>query len=348
MRIVIAPADRHNERQRKTEEKTMQGLKAGAGKCKIAFRPEILPTSKRENYTKILDLPSARILILEQEERYVFAVYELANMDREVNGQILELIKKEAGVALDHIFFHMNHVHSTPHGWGPFDKKNPAPGEAEKMEPFYRAIIDATECALKQALDGMRPVQVGTGKGICRSCIVNRNVPTKDGWWIGAGEDGPVDDGIDILRFDDEEGQTVALLYVYNVVPSIYDYSTRDFEEGLERWVSADLAGYANAFIEEEFSGAVAMYLTGAAGDVWPSFSAMYTVVGRGGSIREKDMGDRRWRSPKCRATVSDSRWSWRRMPSHVRNWMRRWISDLPRLNWKEKTKTEIRRKCMQ
>lgn len=160
------------------------------------------------------------------------------------------------------------------------------------MEPFYQAILDATETALDQALAGLRPVKVGTGKGVCRSCIVNRNVHTKDGWWIGAGEEGPVDDGIDILRLDDFEGNTVALLYVYNVVPSIYDYSTRDFEPGLERFVSADLAGYANAFIEEEFPGAVAMYLTGAAGDVWPSFSAMYTLVGRGGRFREKDRGE--------------------------------------------------------
>lgn len=268
-------------------------LKVGAGRSEIRFTPEILPHSKRETYTRILDNPSIRIVIIEQSERYALVASELANMDRQVQKQILEMVQTKGQIQEDHIFFHMNHVHSTPHGWGPFDRENMLEEERRKMDPFYGALVCAAEDALSQAINGLREARVGTGNGICRSCVVNRNVNTCDGWWLGSGEDGTRDDSVGIVRFDDLQGQTIAILYVYNLVPSIFDYSTRDFEPGLERTVSADLAGYASAYIEDEFPGAVAVYCTGAAGDTWPSFSAMYNLVGRGGKLRTKDLGDR-------------------------------------------------------
>lgn len=263
----------------------------GAGKGEINFTPEILPHTDRETYTRILDKPCIRMVIMQQCERYVFVAAELANMDRDVQREILQLIEEKAGVDAEHIFFHMNHVHSTPHGWAPFERDRMSDEEKAKVQPFYSTIRNAAELALDAALASMREAVVGTGRGVCSSCIVNRNVNTAEGWWLGSGEDGVKDESVGIIRFDDLRGQTIAILYIYNVVPSIFDYSTRDFEPGLERTVSADLAGYASACIEDEFPGAVAIYCTGAAGDVWPSFSAMYNVVGRGGKLRTKDVG---------------------------------------------------------
>lgn len=265
----------------------------GAGKGEINFTPEILPHTGRETYTRVLDKPCIRIVIMQQAERYAFVAAELANMDREVQHAILKMIEEKGGVSSEHIFFHMNHVHSTPHGWAPFERDRMSDEEKAKVAPFYGAITGAAETALNKALESLREARVGTGSGVCASCIVNRNVNTAEGWWLGSGEDGVKDDSVGIIRFDDLNGETIAILYVYNVVPSIFDYSTRDFEPGLERTVSADLAGYASAYIEEEFPGAVAVYCTGAAGDIWPSFSAMYNVIGRGGKLRTKDIGDK-------------------------------------------------------
>lgn len=268
-------------------------LKAGAGKGKINFTPEMMPDSKREKYTTILDNPSIRVILIENGERFAFVTAEVANMDRDVQMQVLSAIQEKAEVPLEHIFFHLNHVHSTPHGWSPWDRKNMSETERAKVEPFYNAILTAANEALEGAIATLREAVIGTGTGICRSCILNRNVDTAEGRWLGFGEDGPRDDSIPIVRFDDLEGNTIAIIFTYNVVPSIFDYSTRDFEEGLERPVSADIAGWSAAYVEEEFPGAVGMYCTGAAGDTWPSFTAMYNLVGRGGKIRMKDLGER-------------------------------------------------------
>jgi len=225
-------------------------LKAGAGRGIIHFTPDIMPCSKRETYDRILDEPCIRIVLFDSGERFAFVAAELANMDMEVQASILDLIQKKGGVPADHIFFHLNHVHSTPHGWPPFGRDKLPREELKKIAPFYAAITDAAEDALSQALAGMREAVVGVGHGECRSCVVNRNVLTDEGWWLGSGESGPRDASIGILRLDDLQGQTIAILYVYNLVPSIFDYSTRDFEEGLTRTVSADIAGYASAYIE--------------------------------------------------------------------------------------------------
>ena len=273
-------------------ETQKQPLRVGAGRGVIRFTPDILPHSKRETYTRVLDQPCVRIVLLDSEERYLLIASELANMDREVQSAIIQMLMNQAETPEDHIIFHLNHVHSTPHGWGPFDKEDMPDSEREKMEPFYQAILNAAQEALSGALRTLRPAQAGVGHGICGSTIVNRNVRTKDGWWLGADEAGEKDETIGIVRFDDLEDNTIAILYIYNVVPSIFDYSTRDFEPGLERTVSADLAGYASAYVEAEFPGAVAVYLTGAAGDVWPSYSAMYNLVGRNGTLRTMDLGD--------------------------------------------------------
>lgn len=267
-------------------------LRVGAGRGEIQFRTEILPHSKRETYTRVLDDPCIRIVIIDSEERYLLFFAELANMDQEVRSEIMNLLTEKGEISEDHIFFHLNHVHSTPHGWGPFDMENMSDFEKKKMEPFYAAVKNAAEEALMQALQSLRPAVVGTGHGVCASAIVNRNVRTNEGWWLGSGESGEKDDSIGIIRFDDKEGKTIAILFVYNVVPSVLDYSTRDFEEGLERTVSADLAGYSSAYVEREFPGAVAAYLTGAAGDVWPAYCAMYNQIGRGGKLQTIDLGE--------------------------------------------------------
>lgn len=267
-------------------------LKAGAGRCEIAWEPEILPRSKRETYTRILDRPCIRIIVLDSEERFLIVAAELANMDRKVQKDIICMLEEKASVKEDHIFFHLNHVHSTPHGWGPFDMEDLDEKEKAKMAPFYNALYRAAEEALIKALNTLRPARVGTGKGICGSAIVNRNVQTDQGWWLGSNEAGEKDDTVGIIRLDDMHGDTIAILFVYYVVPSVLDYSTRDFEPGLERVLSADLAGYSSAFVEAEYPGAVAAYLTGAAGDVWPSYCAMYQLVGRGGKLRTVDLGD--------------------------------------------------------
>lgn len=268
-------------------------LKAGAGRGVIRFTPDILPRSKRETYTRILDDPCIRIVLLETEARFAFVAVELANIDMDIQAMILDLIQTKGGVPADQIFFHLNHVHSTPHGWPPFGRDKLPEDEFKKIKPFCAAITNAAEEALSQALTGLREAVIGIGHGMCRSCVVNRNVLTDEGWWLGSGESGPRDESIGILRLDDLQGQTIAILYIYNLVPSIFDYSTRDFEAGLTRTVSADIAGAASAYIEAEFPGAVAVYCTGAAGDTWPAFTAMYNLVGRGGRLRTKDLGDR-------------------------------------------------------
>jgi hypothetical protein len=132
----------------------------------------------------------------------------------------------------------------------------------------------------------MKDALVGCATGFC-DVNVNRDIDTDEGWWLGSSESGPSDKTVTVLRFETPQGEAIALLFSYAVQSSVMDGS--QLSAG-GRLVSADLAGAAARFLEQEYGGAVtALFSAGAAGDQAPALKARVQYTGKGGHIRVDD-----------------------------------------------------------
>lgn len=260
-----------------------QNLYVGAGKGAIRFPEEMFPTC--EGYNKIHDDPHARIIFMRiGEDLYAFAHLELNNIFETGTARMLEVIRQETGVPVDHVFFHCLHVLETPHPEPPM-KKGPEADRFNKL--FFDAVERALREACRQAADSVRPARVGADYALCATCNTNRNVLTESGWWLGSGEAELSDKSVAVVRFEALDGGPIAIVFVYNSQSSVMDQSLG--ADG-SRYVTADLAGASAAFVESQFEGCIAVYCTGAGGDGCPSFQAKRNVLGAGGRLWSVDL----------------------------------------------------------
>jgi hypothetical protein len=271
-------------------------LSAGAGKAYIDFPKEAFPTA-REDYVGVHDMPHVRVLILENQTRYVVLNIEIVNVFPDTREKIVNIIKEETGVEEEHIWYHNCHVLSTPHAWkltvGEPRDGRPAfvrtPQQQQSVEAVSAAICEAVRTAAKNANADMKPAKLGQGEAKCYG-NVNRNLETEEGWWVSTNDEGPVDHKIPILRIDDEKNEPIAVLFGFHAQPAVLDMV---FLEGGGRLVSADIAGYSTEFIEQEYPGCVAMYFTGAGGDGAPYFRGEYFLRGRNGRRIDKHLHEK-------------------------------------------------------
>jgi hypothetical protein len=149
-------------------------LSAGAGKAYIDFPKEAFPTA-REDYVGVHDMPHVRVLILENQTRYVVLNIEIVNVFPDTREKIVNIIKEETGVEEEHIWYHNCHVLSTPHAWkltvGEPRDGRPAfvrtPQQQQSVEAVSAAICEAVRTAAKNANADMKPAKLGQGEAKC-------------------------------------------------------------------------------------------------------------------------------------------------------------------------------------
>jgi hypothetical protein len=110
-----------------------------------------------------------------------------------------------------------------------------------------RRLVEVTEAARSN----LRAVRLSAGRGYFAEGVRNRRVP-----------DGVMDPELGVLRIQDERGQMMAVLLNYACHPTSVHYDNR--------LISADYPGYVMEAVQRE-TGAVALFATGAVGDVGPS-----------------------------------------------------------------------------
>ncbi|MBX7257610.1 MAG: hypothetical protein K1Y02_14715 [Candidatus Hydrogenedentes bacterium] len=135
-------------------------------------------------------------------------------------------------------------------------------------------VADRAFQAVKEASQNLVPVKIGAGSGHEDRIMENRRLRLKNGkeadvrhaYSMPPDDEvaaiGPVDPEIGVLRFDKEDGTTLAAVYNFACHPIIGVPSHGN---------TADLTGFASSVIEENLSpGTVALFLQGCAGDINP------------------------------------------------------------------------------
>lgn len=263
---------------------------AGAGKCEIEYPLDLFPFRDGPDlWTGIHDNPCVRAVQLECGAQMVLISLEVVLLDQEMEGQIKSSAAQLTGISEDNIWLIATHTVSTPHF---FVREHNSAEENSLACRMRENIVKAAILAVRQANDRMQEATVGFGCGTCRANI-NRVIETKDGWWLGSGEEWPADHSVPVVRIDSKNQETIAILYNYNCELAVMDKSI--MSDG-GRHVTADLAGEASRFIEREYNGeTVALFLPGVSSDQGPAYKAVRTVRGRKGNYRTVDIKEYGW-----------------------------------------------------
>ena len=266
-------------------------LKVGAGEAPIGYAPEMFPTGGMENYTGVHDYPYVHAVLIEHEgQRYAILCMDLVVIPEA--GKIRTFAAAELGVEPENLILLNPHVLTTPHS---ILMGRPGtvftPEQYKKQELMDKANAEAITKAAADAKATLHPAKFGYKNGYTLF-NVNRVVETATGWSQGTCDEGDTDHSMPVFRFDDLDGNTIAIFYIVNCAAGMLEFTKSD-DGG--RLVSNDIAGASADFVRKEFPGATVFYLAGATGDQWQALRGKFGVVGRGGAYREIDLGDKGW-----------------------------------------------------
>lgn len=262
----------------------MRTYTAGAGKAEIRLPQGFLPA---EGFGVQVDALYARALWLESGQSALLVSLELTSLPDAEGEALAALLAEEAGIPRTQLWLCVTHTFSAPHLMPEALLQSEA--EREKREALRRAIAEAALVAAAQAKREKREAMLRLGRAFC-DVNVNRDVETPEGWWLGSNGAGPSDKAVTALCFNALDGTPIATLFHYAVQSSILDGAVLE-ENG--KAVSADLAGRASAYVEQQ-RGGIACFLMGAAGDQAPRKKARIDAedVGSQGLSYVEELGD--------------------------------------------------------
>lgn len=267
-------------------------LFAGAGCGTIHFPDALFPM---EGFCGIHDAPKARVLALACGEKAALVSLELVMLPPELVELVKTIVADHTGTKKENIWVHTTHAITTPHaphapiGMGGVKLELSQEDKKDldvKIQLYTDALQAAVTEAAKAAAEAFQPAALGIGRAESHISI-NRDVQTPCGWWIGQNPQGKTDPNFDLLRFDGEDGKTVAAVITGGLKPCAIDNS--QMAEG-KRLVSSDVPGLACRLIEAQIQ-APCLFFMGAAGDQVPKEQALLDEVLPDGRVKTIDLG---------------------------------------------------------
>ena len=271
-------------------------MKIGAGNATINFESELLNI---EGFKGIHDLPKLSVLVLEQNDvKFVIVSVEIVMIWDDFVKRIRNAVANVVDTPLENVWIHMTHAITTPHapggpmiGLGGEEKKlskeeqEKRDNEMSKRKLYEDAIFFALIDALKSAYN-LKEAKMLVGTSKC-SVVKNRDIFTKNGWWIGSGGNGEVNDEMTVISFKDSVGNYLCHIVCFDMKPCVIDNSEMDTGN---RLISADAPGMMCRKLEEKYCCPV-LYITGAAGDIVPEKTAWFDTINSSGEIETVDLG---------------------------------------------------------
>jgi len=207
----------------------------------------------------------AKALALEDARgnRAVIVTTDLIGLPMELTDLVAARAVEKYKLDRASLVFNASHTHT-----GPVVRGNLS--VMESQQPPHREALAAYRQTLQQklldvigaALADLAPAELAFAHGEARFGV-NRRQFTPAGVVIGVNPDGPVDPRVPVLRVTSPSGKVRALLFGYACHNTTL---TAEFYQ-----LSGDYAGFAQAELEKEFPGAVALFVQLCGGDQNPN-----------------------------------------------------------------------------
>lgn len=213
----------------------------------------------------VLDELEINALALEAgEKRAILMAIDSCSIATYVLNEYRDLIANTTGLPREAIYIHTTHSHTTPYA----DPKHPRlPKGTEGLVEEYKSFLAHrfTDVA-KMALNDLKNAKMGIGVGCAPNVAFVRRYRMKDGSIkTNPGVHNPdivapvgeVDERVNVIRFDREDGDSIALLNVGNHPDTVGGCK-----------ISADWPGFARRSLEKAIDGVKCIFFNGAQGDV--------------------------------------------------------------------------------
>lgn len=196
-----------------------------------------------------------------QGGRFVFVTLDLVGIERSMRQSLERRLAESYQLRPEQFVLTASHTHCGPELRAYKVPPGKSESEAAARIPAYTAALEKKLHALVgAALHELAPARVAYAHARA-GFAMNRRRPNKNGGFTNAPyPDGPVDHEVPVLRVEGTDGRLRAVLFGYachNTTLSFYQFC-------------GDYAGFAQEYLQADHPGAVALFLTGCAGDQNP------------------------------------------------------------------------------
>ncbi len=205
----------------------------------------------------------AKALAFEDEAgtRLVIITCDLIGIPRPLRERVEKHVGEKFRLPPESLLLNASHTHCGPELQMTPTALEELSDERKKLTIKYCQRLEDTLVELiGQALDDLAPVKLRYSHSRC-GFAMNRRLknpdPSGEPYLNHPNPDGPVDHDVPVLQVVDTEGQLRAVLFGYAC------HNTTMWENQY----AGDYAGYAQRFLEQDHPGAIAMFMTGCAGD---------------------------------------------------------------------------------
>ncbi len=237
---------------------------AGAARLDITPPPGLDLTgfiARQNPSVGVRDPLFARALVLHRGNRdAVIVACDLLGFSEALRDAVRTRIRLATGVPGPAILLAATHTHGGPAVQHLQDCGDPNPAYLDELAQRLTAVVS-------RAFAAQEPATVAVGRGESSAGVYNRRTP------------GDVTDpAVELVRFDNAHGKTIATLVNYACHPTSLHHDNR--------LVSADYPGLVARRLEEA-TGGTALFLTGAIGDVGPVTRGEASLATIGNAVAE-------------------------------------------------------------
>ncbi len=244
------------------------GLRAAAARIDVTpDTPRNLLGYQARLSAGVLDPIHHRVLVLDDgRKRFLLVSSEFCVMSPAHYDRMAARLQRELGIEPRDFWWTLTHTHSAPEVGPP---GLPAVFMAERYQhrpdtAYTQQVDDALVRGIREALDRLEPVRLAVGWGHSNANINRRARNVGGRTTLGMNPDGPVDRRIGVLRFERPDGTPLALVANYAIHGTVLGPKNL--------LVSGDAPGVVSRFVESK-TGAVMLFVNGAAGDLAPIYS---------------------------------------------------------------------------